>query len=91
VRFAPKCFSEPRQRHRSGVVGAGFAVQLPPLKVRHRFQQPTAAQPSASPGISLNQFARAASYCITEPTRWTFLGQSKDELKAFKQRPVRAM
>jgi hypothetical protein len=89
VLVAPKCVTEPRQHQRSRVVYAGYAVQLPPLKVSNRFQHPTAARRSASPGIRLNQFARPASYRVTERTGWTLLGQSKNELKAFKQRPVR--
>jgi hypothetical protein len=90
VLLAAKCLPELLQRQRSRIVCSGFTVQLPPLKERNRFQHPTAPHRSASPGISLNQFARAASYRITERTRWTFLGQSKNVLKAFKQRPAHA-
>jgi hypothetical protein len=35
-------------------------------------------------GVSLDQLARGASDRITDGTRWTFLGQSKNLLKVFE-------
>ena len=91
VLLQPKCVAKPLQHRRSGIVRTRLAVQMPPLKVSNRFQHPTATQRSASPGISLNQFACAASNRIAERTRWTFLGQLKKVLKTFKERRVRTV
>jgi hypothetical protein len=88
--LAPKDIRELLQHLRSRIVGSGQAAQLPPLKVGDRFQHSTLTHRSL-PGVSLDQLARGASYRITEGTRWTFLGQSKNVLKVFEQRPVGAV
>jgi hypothetical protein len=63
---------------------------MTPLKVGDGFQQSTLT-PGSLPGVSLNQLARGASYRITDGTRRTFLGQSKNVLKVFEQGPMRAV
>jgi hypothetical protein len=88
--LASKDIRERLQDLRSRIVCSGEAAQLPPLKVGDRFQHSTLTHRSL-PGVSLDQLARGASYRITDGTRWTFLGQSKNVLKAFEQRPVRAV
>ena len=57
---------------------------MPPLKVSNRFQHPPATDRSATPRISFDQFACAASNGITERTRRAFLGQSKNVLEGFR-------
>jgi hypothetical protein len=91
VLLSLKRLCEPLQHQRSRFVCSRYAEYLPPLNVSNRFQHPTATHGSALPGISLNQFARAAPERIAERTRRTFLGQSKNVLKALKQRPIPAM
>jgi len=88
--LASKDIRELLQHLRSRIVCSGQAAQLPPLKVGHRFQHSTLTHRSL-PGVSFNQLARGASYRITDGPRWTLLGQSKNVLKVFEQRPMRAV
>ena len=89
-RRAPKDSRQLRQHLRSRIVCSGPTAQLPRLKVGNRFQQSTLTRRSL-PGVSFNQLTRGPSYGITGGTRWTFLGQSKNVLKGFKQVPLRAL